>query len=407
MKITELSITDGATYIFGVDTDDDDVYDAPDPMDTMENWCTDNIHYGCFWSDGPSWCINPIPLFPVDNALVWETELNDAYEAWLTVVVDFDLLDLYLPGFVWPYGPPYGEPVDFWARYIAYLEISIDGGNNWDVLDTYAGTDSGTFVYNLNEYAGNDILVRIVVRFVGEIPGYYTNDNVFGYTPEMLLAYLYGYYDGGYICLDDMFITGKEDNTPPVSTITMTGTMADAGWYSTPVSVKITATDDNCVKEIHYILDGKETVVAGATASFTVSSNGQHTLSFWAVDCLGNVEAMHTVPAFRIDAGAPPSVAITAPEPGLYLFGNKLLSLSKVFIIGAFTAEATASDAESGVYRVQFLLDGDVIADDTEAPFSAYVAVRHMGAGTLKVIAEDFSGNTAEDTLDITYYKFL
>jgi len=30
-----------------------------------------------------------------------------------------------------------------------------------------------------------------------------------------------------------------------------------------------------------------------------------------------------------------------------------------------------------------------------------------MGAGTIKVIAEDFSGNTAEDTLDITYYKFL
>jgi len=100
-------------------------------------------------------------------------------------------------------------------------------------------------------------------------------------------------------------------------------------------------------------------------------------------------------------------VAITAPEPGLYLFGNKLLSSSKVFIIGAFTIEATATDAESGVYKVAFYLDGDLIGESTSAPYSAYCAVKHMGAGEIKVVAEDFSMNTAEDTLDVTYYKFL
>ena len=120
-----------------------------------------------------------------------------------------------------------------------------------------------------------------------------------------------------------------------------------------------------------------------------------------------NEDAHHTLPTFRIDSGNPPTVAITAPEPGLYLFGNKLLSSSKVFIIGAFSIEATASDAESGVYRVQFYLDGDLLSESTEVPYSAYCAVKHMGAGTIKVVAEDFSGNTAEDTLDITYYKFL
>jgi hypothetical protein len=30
-----------------------------------------------------------------------------------------------------------------------------------------------------------------------------------------------------------------------------------------------------------------------------------------------------------------------------------------------------------------------------------------MGDGTIRVVAEDFAQNTAEDTLDITYYKFL
>ena len=108
----------------------------------------------------------------------------------------------------------------------------------------------------------------------------------------------------------------------------------------------------------------------------------------------------------EIDTG-PPEVKLIAPEPGLYLFGNKLLPTSKIILIGAFTVEATASDSESGVYRLQFYLDDELFAEDTETPFSVRCAVKHMGAGVIKVIAEDFVLNTAADTLDITYYNFL
>jgi hypothetical protein len=392
----------GATVLFGIDTDDDGEYDAPDPCDNMDNFCTGCIAWGQYWDD--DWCMDPIPMLPLENALIWETEIADAYEAWLTIDIDYCLDDWYLTGFL------YGL-ADFWMRWIATLQISIDGGNTWETLDIFAdGCFDGQLTYDISDWAGNDILVRIIIEFDGHILPWWMNDNLLGLTPDWVLMhfinYYYVYYDG-FFCVEDMFITGKKDNNPPVSTIQMSGTMADAGWYSTPVNVKITATDDNCVKEIHYILDGTETVVAGDEATFTISSNGAHTLSFWAVDCVGNVESPNTVPTFRIDAGSPPDVTITAPEPGLYLFGNKLLSSSKVFIIGAFTIEAAATDAESGVYRVQFYLDNDIISEDTETPFSAYCAQKHMGAGTIKVVAEDFSGNTAEDTLDVTYYKFL
>ena len=104
---------------------------------------------------------------------------------------------------------------------------------------------------------------------------------------------------------------------------------------------------------------------------------------------------------------SPPTVSLTAPEPGLYLFGIKLLPTSKIIIIGAFIVEATASDAESGIYRLQFYLDGELFAEDTEPPFSVYCAIKHMGAGIIKVVAEDFVHNAAEDTLEITYYNFL
>jgi hypothetical protein len=288
---------------------------------------------------------------------------------------------------LWGYGPPFDQ-----HGWRVDLEISADGGSSWYLLDVfYNQTDLPfeTFLYDITPWAGNEILVKFTLfwqGYAGNIP----------------------YCAPAQFCINDLWISGKQDDTAPTSTATMSGTMKESGWYTTAVQVTISAEDIGAgMGEIHYIVDGSETVVAGDSASFTVSGNGEHNIEFWAVDAMGNEEAHHIIPAFRIDSGSPPSVAITAPEPGLYLFGNKLLSASKVIIIGAFTVEATASDAESGIYRVQFYLDGDLISEDTEVPFSAYVAEKHMGAGTIKVVAEDFAQNTAEDTLDITYYKFL
>jgi len=87
--------------------------------------------------------------------------------------------------------------------------------------------------------------------------------------------------------------------------------------------------------------------------------------------------------------------------------GKKLLSSSNTIIIGGFTAEATAADADSGIYRVTFYLDGNAVADDTTAPFSAYICSKHMGAATLKVVAEDFAQNTAEAEMTLKYFKFF
>lgn len=102
-----------------------------------------------------------------------------------------------------------------------------------------------------------------------------------------------------------------------------------------------------------------------------------------------------------------PIVNITSPEPGLYLFGNKIFPMDRTILIGSFTIEATASDKISGLYRLQFFLNDELFAEDTEEPFSVYCAVRHTGEGIIKVIAEDFVHNTGEDTLEIIYYKIF
>jgi plastocyanin len=348
-----------------------DTFFGPDPMDTMDNWCFDVLHYGQYWEydafadccGKPGGWFNNVPPLPVNDALVWETEIMDAYEAYFSILLAYS----------------------FGGTTMAYLEISDNGGTDWFILGEYMGSSGGCITedFNLNFWVGKPVLIR--VRVVG------------GGSPG-----------GGFIQVCDMVIVGKEDDSAPTSSIQMSGTMKDSGWYSTAVKVKITATDTGSgVREIHVILDGQETVYPGDTAEFTVNGNGYHDISYYAVDNVGNVEATHTVPTFKIDAGQPPTVAITAPEPGVYLFGNKILSSSNVFIIGAFTIEANAEDADSGIYKVAFYLNDNLLGEDTEAPYSQYVAVRHMGAGTIKVVAEDFAQNVAEDTLDIKYFKFF
>ena len=99
---------------------------------------------------------------------------------------------------------------------------------------------------------------------------------------------------------------------------------------------------------------------------------------------------------------------ITAPEPGIYVFGNKLLTAKEVIIIGGgFTIEATVRWYPDDIKAVSFYIDDNWISDDTSSPYSVYCAIKHSGFGIVKAIAFDWSGNPIEDTLDVYYYKFL
>ena len=313
----------------------------------------------------PAGGIGPTPSFPaepIDEALIWDTEIEDAYAA--TFFGD------------WEYDIPVGCTLS--------LELSSDGGENWFIISEVEGPDTygpdaiqGT-PFDLTPWAGSSILIRVHIVSEG--------------------------LDSGYVCVDNFRIKGKQDRVPPTASISLSGNLVGPGQYAGPVTATITATDDQAVGEIHYILDGEETVISGSSTTFTVTGDGDHTIEYWAVDATGN-EGAHSTVTFNID-NTPPTVEIVAPEPGLYLFGNKLLDMSKPFIIGAFTAEAVADDSQ-GVAVVQFLLNGEIVGEDTEAPFDTYVAVKNMGAAELGVTAIDGVGNSAEDSMDITYYKFL
>jgi hypothetical protein len=208
------------------------------------------------------------------------------------------------------------------------------------------------------------------------------------------------------VTIIDWVFYGMKDNNPPTSTITMSGTYdEDYCYYTSAVNVEITAADDvSGIAAIYYILDGVEQEYTGP---FSVSGNGDHTLCYYAVDNEGNVEDEKCVAPFRIDT-AGPSVSINI-EPGIYIFGNKLLSSEKyIFIFGGVPMTATASADGAPLKTVEFYINDVLFAEDTTSPFAAMCREKNSGGATFKVIAEDVLGQTATASQVVdTYIKIL
>jgi hypothetical protein len=210
----------------------------------------------------------------------------------------------------------------------------------------------------------------------------------------------------GYWIISHVNIIGDTQGKPPNTKVGILGTFTFWHWV---LQVELDAYDSvNGVKEIHYLLFGKEFIVDGSFTKFKVQESGIHTLTVWSIDKNGNEEVPNIVPyILRID-NILPKLDLIHPKPGLYLFGKKMpISINKTIIVGDFDMEVIAVDDTSGIYKIQYILDGDVINEATEKPYLRTCREKHNGIGLLKVIAEDYAGNTVEETLDIYYYNFF
>jgi len=177
------------------------------------------------------------------------------------------------------------------------------------------------------------------------------------------------------------------DVTAPTSTIRCNGGACASGWYADSVDVALSAADDaggSGVKEIRYTTDGSDpTATSESVFSNPVNVSLTTTVKYRAFDNAGNAEAVNSQ-LIRVDM-TPPTVAITAPA-------------NNATITGTVKVTANASDGVSGVARVTFYLDGNVLGNAPAAPYSTQWNTKKTtkGTHTLTAVADDTAGNSTK-----------
>jgi len=191
---------------------------------------------------------------------------------------------------------------------------------------------------------------------------------------------------------------------PPTS-----GTLA--AWFKAPLggqTVSGTLSLDKCyvkgfsVAQVRFFLDSTalntdSNVADGMSCVLDTTrfSNGTHMLRAVAYDRSGrsytervsiNIQNGATTPA--PPANTPPTVSITSPA------ANQSVS-------GALNYAADAID-NAGVSRVEFRLDGSLIASDTAAPYGGSLASAAPGTHTLTATAYDAAGLSSTSSVSFT-----
>ena len=158
------------------------------------------------------------------------------------------------------------------------------------------------------------------------------------------------------------------DTIPPTTTATFSGTTGTNGWYTSSVSVTLSATDNHGgsgVKTTSYSLDG----VPQATYSgpFTVTGDSNHTLTFNSTDNAGNAELPNTL---YIAIDTTPPVITVPPDVTQEATGPQTM---------VTLGTATANDS----------VDGPVtVTNNVTASYP-------VGVTKIQYSATDLAGNTA------------
>lgn len=177
------------------------------------------------------------------------------------------------------------------------------------------------------------------------------------------------------------------DATAPVTTATPSPGQPASGWHTTDVTLSLTATDDNSgVQSVSWNESpGATTTVNGSATSVSITSEGIHSINYWAVDVSGNIETTKTS-IVRIDRSAP-STVISRSGGMLSLTPSDALSgVAKTYIsINGSSAIEYAGPISDAVHTVRFWSTD--IAGNVEAAQTVVVnpAVASLSVGQQRV----------------------
>ena len=106
---------------------------------------------------------------------------------------------------------------------------------------------------------------------------------------------------------------------------------------------------------------------------------------------------------FRTKDIEPPQVKILNPQPNTLYVGNLSIPFWQTFIVGKINVIVNATDNQSGVAYVEFFVDGKLMYNDTQSPYTwLWDEDTLYDKHVLKVVAYDYDGNHAEDEMEAT-----
>jgi hypothetical protein len=203
----------------------------------------------------------------------------------------------------------------------------------------------------------------------------------------------------------------RTDFTPPTSTASSSPPPNDAGWNNgRGVTVDVAASDDpggSGVAEIRFTLEGAQTgagAVAGDHASLLVSAEGTTTLTYGAVDRLGNAEAARRV-VVRLDRTPPVLAGLPTPGCALWPPSHRLVRVGMVMATDLLSGlamrgpdiQVQSNEPELG------LGDGDTAPDIVVEGGTIFLRAERSGRGMGRIYsitarATDRAGNTGMAT---------
>jgi hypothetical protein len=172
------------------------------------------------------------------------------------------------------------------------------------------------------------------------------------FTPDVAGTYVlqlmvFDGMDAGY---DNVAVTVNVPQIPPTTHAAFSPAPNPSGWNKGDVTVTLKATDHSGagIKEVTYSASGAQpiqsTTVKGDSIAITISAQGQTTLTFFARDNAGNIEAQKAA-LVRIDKTAP--VITCRANPNLLWPANhKMVNI---------TVSLNVSDSISGVSEFQLM----------------------------------------------------
>ncbi|WP_186565770.1 InlB B-repeat-containing protein [Lawsonibacter celer] len=181
-----------------------------------------------------------------------------------------------------------------------------------------------------------------------------------------------------------------------------TGTSGNDGWFTSAVTVPVTAGDgdgESGLDKWYYSLNGGTNWTEGSNGSFVISADGDYnqTVKIKAVDMAGN-ETVTTIAQVKVDTTAPGSVSVTAKVgesdyvSGEWTTGNVKVTLS-------------ATDTTSGIRKYQYSTDNGENWTDIVGDTYTHTASTGESGVTYIFRAMDNAGNTGETSNSITVKK--